>query len=188
MDFWWLLALAVSLAMDCFAGSLGIGSSPLPTTTRRVFRIAFHFGFFQFFMACLGWLLGSTVVNFISGFDHWIAFVLLGWVGVRMIREGISGGEEEEVEQADPSRGKTLIMLSLATSMDSLGVGLSLALLKINILTASVLIGLVALLFSAVGMLVGNKLSEKFGERMEIAGGIVLLLIGLRILITHLMG
>ena len=138
-------------------------------------------------MTCLGWLLGSTVVNFISGFDHWIAFFLLGWVGVRMIREGFSV-EEEEVEHADPSRGKTLIMLSLATSMDALGVGLSMALLKINILTASLLIGLVTLLFSTVGMLVGNKLNEKFGERMEIAGGIVLLLIGLRILITHLIG
>ena len=104
-----------------------------------------------------------------------------------MIREGFSG-EEEEVDYEDPSRGKTLIMLSLATSMDALGVGLSMALLKINILTASLLIGLVTLVFSTVGMLVGNKLSEKFGERMEIAGGIVLLLIGLRILITHLIG
>jgi manganese efflux pump family protein len=187
MDFWWLLILAVSLAMDCFAVSLGIGSSPLPTTPRRVFRIAYHFGFFQFAMCCLGWLLGSTVVNFISGFDHWIAFTLLAWVGVRMIREGLTG-EEEEVEREDPSRGKTLIMLSLATSMDSLGVGLSLALLKINILVASLLIGLVSLIFSAIGMLVGNKLNEKFGERMEIAGGVVLLLIGLRILITHLAG
>jgi putative Mn2+ efflux pump MntP len=161
MDFWWLLVLAVSLAMDCFAVSLGIGSSPLPTTFRRVFRIAFHFGFFQ--------------------------FLLLAWVGVRMIREGFSG-EDEEVNHEDPSRGKTLIMLSLATSMDALGVGLSMALLKINILTSSLLIGLVTLLFSTVGMLVGNKLSEKFGERMEIAGGIVLLLIGLRILVTHLIG
>jgi putative Mn2+ efflux pump MntP len=182
MDFWWLLVLAVSLAMDCFAVSLGIGSSPLPTTFRRVFRIAFHF-----LMTCLGWLLGSTVVDIISGFDHWVAFLLLAWVGVRMIREGFSG-EDEEVNHEDPSRGKTLIMLSLATSMDALGVGLSMALLKINILTSSLLIGLVTLLFSTVGMLVGNKLSEKFGERMEIAGGIVLLLIGLRILVTHLIG
>ncbi len=187
MDFWWLLVLAASLAMDCFAVSLGIGSSPLPTTFRRVFRIAFHFGFFQFLMTCLGWLLGSTVVDIISGFDHWIAFLLLAWVGMRMIREGFSS-EEEEVNHEDPSRGKTLIMLSLATSMDALGVGLSMALLKINILTSSLLIGLVTLLFSIVGMLVGNKLSEKFGERMEIAGGIVLLLIGLRILVTHLIG
>lgn len=187
MDFWWLLVLAVSLAMDCFAVSLGIGSSPLPTTSRRVFRIAFHFGFFQFAMSCLGWLLGSTVVNLISGFDHWLAFALLAWIGIRMIREGLSGGEEE-IEHEDPSRGKTLIMLSLATSMDALGVGLSLALLKINIFTSALLIGLISLLFSAVGMLVGNKLSEKFGERMEVAGGIVLLFIGLRILVTHLMG
>lgn len=187
MDFWWLMVLAVSLAMDCFAVSLGIGSSPLPTTSRRVFRIAFHFGFFQSAMCCLGWLLGSTVVDFISGFDHWLAFALLAWVGIRMIREG-SSGSEEKTEYADPTRGRTLVMLSLATSMDSLGVGLSLALLKVNILTAGLLIGLVSLLFSVTGMLVGNKLTEKFGERMEVAGGIVLLLIGLRILLTHLAG
>lgn len=187
MDFWWLLIVAVSLAMDCFAVSLGIGSSPLPTTSRRVFRIAFHFGFFQFAMCCLGWLLGSTVVNLISGFDHWLAFALLAWVGVRMIREGLSD-VKEEIERKDPTRGKTLMMLSLATSMDSLGVGLSLALLKINILTAALLIGLVSLLFSVAGMQGGNKLSEKFGDRMEVAGGIVLVLIGLRILLTHLTG
>jgi len=187
MNFWWLFTLAVSLAMDCFAVSLGIGSSPLSITFRRVSRIAFHFGFFQFAMSCLGWLLGSSVVNFISGFDHWLAFALLAWVGIHMIHEGLSG-ERQVVESEDPTRGRTLIMLSLATSIDSLGVGLSLALLQINIFTASLLIGLVSLVFSAVGMRLGNSLSEKFGERMEIAGGILLLLIGLRILVTHLMG
>lgn len=187
MDFWWLLVLAVSLAMDCFAVSLGIGSSPLPTTSRRVFRIAFHFGFFQFAMCCLGWLLGSTVVELIAGFDHWLAFALLAWVGIRMIREGLSA-EATAIKPDDPTRGRTLVMLSLATSMDALGVGLSLALLKINILTAGLMIGLVSLLFSVTGMLVGNKLTEKFGDRMEVAGGIVLLLIGLRILMTHLAG
>ena len=187
MDAWVLLVVAVSLAMDCFAVSLGIGSSPLPTTSCRVWRIAWHFGFFQFLMACLGWLLGSTIVTFISGFDHWIAFSLLAWVGIRMIREGISGGEEHESLE-DPSKGKILVMLSLATSLDALAVGLSMALLKVNILAAGLVIGLVSFVLSVEGLLVGNKLSEKFGKRMEIVGGIVLLLIGLRILITHLMG
>jgi putative Mn2+ efflux pump MntP len=187
MDLWLLLVLAVSLAMDCFAVSLGIGSSPLPTTARRVLRVSFYFGFFQFMMACLGWLLGSTIVNLISAFDHWIAFGLLAWVGVHMIREGIHGEEEHESDE-DPTQGKILIMLSLATSVDSLGVGLSMALLKVNILTYSLWIGLVTFLFSVAGLLIGNKLSEKFGERMEIVGGVVLMIIGLRILITHLMG
>jgi len=187
MDTWVLLVVAVSLAMDCFAVSLGIGSSPLPTTSRRVWRIAWHFGFFQFLMACLGWLLGNTIVTFISGFDHWIAFGLLAWVGIHMIREGISGGEEHESLE-DPSKGKILVMLSLATSLDALAVGLSMALLKVNILAAGLVIGLVSFVLSVVGLLVGNKLSEKFGKRMEIVGGIILLLIGLRILITHLMG
>lgn len=187
MDVWILLIIATSLAMDCFSVSLGIGSSPLPTTPRRVWRIAWHFGFFQFLMACLGWLLGNTILTFISSFDHWIAFGLLAWVGIRMIREGISTGDDHESYQ-DPSRGKTLVMLALATSMDSLGVGLSMAFLKANILTASLVIGLVSFLFSVVGLLVGNKLSEKFGKKMEVVGGIILLLIGLRIVLTHLMG
>lgn len=187
MGFWWLLALAVSLAMDCFAVSLAIGSSPLPATSRRLFRIVFHFGFFQFAMCCLGWLLGSTVVELIADFDHWFAFALLAWVGIRMIREGISA-EDAVIKPEDPTRGRTLVVLSLATSVDALGVGLSLALLKINIFTAGLLIGLVSLLFSAIGMLVGGRLTEKFGDRMEVAGGILLLLIGWRILLTHLAG
>ena len=186
MDFWLLLALAVSLAMDCFAVSLSIGSSPLPTTARRVFRISFHFGFFQFMMTFLGWLLGSSVVNLISSIDHWIAFLLLGWVGVHMIRSGLS--KEEEVQRADPSRGKTLVLLSIATSLDAMGGGLSLALLKVNILFASLWIGLVTLVLSLSGMLLGNRLSRRFGENMEVVGGVVLLIIGLHILITHLMG
>lgn len=187
MNAWVLLVIAASLAMDCFSVSLGIGSSPLPTTSRRVWRIAWHFGFFHFIMVCLGWLLGSTVITFISGFDHWIAFSLLAWVGIRMIREGIS--DEDELESHhDPSRGKTLVMLSLATSLDSLGVGLSMAFLKANILVASLVISLVVFLFSVVGLLVGNKLSEKFGRRMEIAGGIILFIIGLRIVISHITG
>jgi len=187
MDIWILLAVAVSLAMDCFAVSLGIGSSPLPTTSRRVWRLAWHFGFFQFLMACLGWLLGSTIVNFISGFDHWIAFGLLAWVGVRMIREGFSDEKEQQSTQ-DPSKGKLLVMLSLATSLDALAVGLSMALLKVNILVAGLVIGVVSFLLSVVGLLVGNKLSETFGKRMEVVGGLVLLLIGLRIVVTHLAG
>lgn len=184
MELWLLLTISFSLAMDCFAVSLGIGSSPLPTTWRSTFRVAFHFGLFQFLMALLGWLLGSTIIDFIAGFDHWIALALLVWVGGRMIREGLSKEEEHDFHQ-DPSRGRELIMLSIATSIDSLGVGLSMALLKSGIITTGLWIGLASLILSMLGMQLGNQLSRHFGKGVEVLGGLILILIGLRIFLTH---
>ena len=141
-------------------------------------------------MTFLGWLAGSTVVQFISAFDHWIAFGLLAYVGGRMIREGLSNHAEDidPEELADPSRGRSLVMLSIATSIDALAVGLSLAILQANILVSSLSIGITSSLLSLVGLLVGKKLSNRFGKRMEILGGIILIFIGLRIVITHLTG
>ncbi len=139
-------------------------------------------------MTLLGWLLGSTIVNLIANFDHWIALALLGWIGGRMIMEGFSRKDASPVNGcSDPSRGSSLVMLSIATSIDALGVGLSLALLKVDVLGASIVIGLVSLLMSMAGMLGGKKLNQRFGKRVEVVGGLVLIAIGLRIVITHLM-
>lgn len=182
------LVLSLSLAMDCFAVALGIGTSPVPVTRRLIFRISYHFGLFQGVMALLGWFAGHSVVHLIEGYDHWIAFVLLAWVGGKMIREGL-GNEASEVDPAelsDPSRGRSLIMLSIATSIDALAVGLSLALLKANILLASLSIGVTSSALSLIGLLIGKRLSQKFGKRVEVLGGLVLIGIGLRILIEHL--
>ena len=185
-DFWMLLVIAFGLAMDCFAVSLGIGASPTPCTPRSIFRLSFHFGLFQGGMTLLGWLLGSTVVNLIAGFDHWIAMLLLAWVGGRMILEGISNRAEKPVEEcSDPTRGSSLVMLSVATSIDALGVGLSLALLKVNVIAASLVIGAVSLIVSVIGLLGGSRLSRRFGKSVEVLGGLVLIAIGLRIVITH---
>jgi putative Mn2+ efflux pump MntP len=185
-DFWMLLMIAFGLAMDCFAVSLGIGASPSPCTPRSIFRLSFHFGLFQAGMTLLGWLLGSTVVNMIAGFDHWIAMLLLAWVGGRMVLEGFSRHEEKPVEEcSDPTRGSSLIMLSVATSIDALGVGLSLALLKLNVIVASLLIGAVSLAMSVIGLLGGSRLSRRFGKSVEVLGGLVLIAIGLRIVLTH---
>ena len=185
-DFWILLVIAFGLAMDCFAVSLGIGASPTPCTPRSIFRLSFHFGLFQGGMTLLGWLLGSTVVNLIAGFDHWIAMLLLAWVGGRMVFEGFSRHEEKPVEECnDPTRGSSLIMLSVATSIDALGVGLSLALLKMNVITASLVIGAVSLIVSVIGLLGGSRLSRRFGKDVEVLGGLVLIAIGLRIVLTH---
>ena len=190
MDLITTLIISIGLAMDCFAVSLGIGTSPVPTTRRLIFRISYHFGLFQGGMTFLGWLAGATVVQFISAFDHWIAFGLLAYVGGRMIREGLSNHTEDidPAELSDPSRGRSLVMLSIATSIDALAVGLSLAFLQANILLSSLSIGLTSTALSLVGLLVGKKLSNRFGKRMEILGGVILLLIGLRIVISHLSG
>jgi putative Mn2+ efflux pump MntP len=182
----WVLTLiiAVSLAMDCFAVSLGIGCS-LPTCDKRaVFRLSFHFGFFQAGMTLLGWLVGNTILPYIEKFDHWIAFFLLAWIGIRMIREGLS--KKTEYMTGDPTRGGTLVLLSIATSIDALGVGLSLSILQANIAFSSFMIGIVSLLFTVIGLRFGNRLNEKFGKRIEILGGLVLLFIGSRLLFSHL--
>jgi len=187
-DIWIMIVIAVGLAMDCFAVSLGIGASPSPCTPRSIFRLSFHFGLFQGGMTLLGWLLGSTVVNLIAGMDHWIAMALLAWVGGRMVLEGVSKRDEAaEIECNDPTRGGSLVMLSVATSIDALGVGLSFAVLKLNVLAASLLIGLVSLLLSIIGLLGGTRLGHRFGKNMEVLGGLVLIGIGLRIVIMHLM-
>ena len=187
-DFWIMIVIAIGLAMDCFAVSLGIGASPSPCTPRSIFRLSFHFGLFQGGMTLLGWLLGSTVVNLIAGVDHWIALALLAWVGGRMIFEGVTWrGELPEVECNDPTRGGSLVMLSVATSIDALGVGLTIALLNLDVLIASLLIGLVSLVLSIVGLTGGSRLGSRFGKNMEILGGLVLIGIGLRIVVTHLM-
>jgi len=176
--------IAVSLAMDAFAVSLGVGpTQPLSHLRARV-RLAFHFGFFQFMMPVIGWFAGTTVDRFISPIDHWIAFGLLAYVGVNMIRSGRNGNQETHIQ--DPSRGGSMVVLAIATSIDALAVGLSLAMLKVPIMLPSVTIGLVTFCLSMIALSAGNKLGKKFGKRMEILGGLVLLGIGFRVLISHL--
>lgn len=185
MNFFETSFIAIALAMDCFAVSLGVGTSPIPLSRRLIFRITYHFGLFQGGMAFLGWLAGKSIVDLIASYDHWVALVLLAWVGGRMILDGLKK-EDEPAYRQDPSRGKSLIMLSIATSIDALAVGLSFAFLKVNIWQSSLAIGITSTLLSLVGLLIGHKLSQRFGNRMEIVGGVVLNFIGLRILFTHI--
>jgi putative Mn2+ efflux pump MntP len=187
MPIWTIFLIAIGLAMDCFAVSLGVGTAGTAVGLRPTFRLFFHFGLFQAGMTLLGWLAGKTVVNYISSVDHWVAFGLLMFVGVRMIRVGLQkAGEEPSIP--DPSRGLTLVMLSVATSIDALAVGLSLAFLSANVFWAALLIGAVSAALSLVGLLLGNQLGMRFGKSMEVLGGIILIGIGLRVLITHLFG
>ena len=188
-SFFVLLVIAVGLAIDCFTVSLCIGSSPRPLEPRSVLRLSFHFGLFQGGMAFLGWLLGSSFVSLIEQVDHWLALLLLAWVGVRMIAEGFAPQDEAiQASCEDRTRGRSLVMLSIATSIDAFGVGLSLAFMDANILVSSLLIGTTSLLLSIIGLLSGKKIGQHFGKKAEIAGGFVLLLIGLRIVIAHTIG
>lgn len=184
MDLLSLLLIAVGLAMDTFAVSLGISTTNIKRNYRQIFRLSWHFGLFQGLMTFLGWLAGSAVAKWITGIDHWIILAMLGWVGVHMVISGFSNKDEETPK--DRSRGLSLVMLSVATSLDALAVGIGLALLQENILIASLVIGVVTLVISTIGGLIGASLGKKFGKRMEIIGGLILVAIGVRILVTHL--
>lgn len=181
-----ILAIAVALAMDALAVSIGIGTTGEARGGRPIFRLAFHFGLFQFLMPVLGWAAGSAFANAIAAIDHWVAFALLGFVGLRMIRSGVA--PEGRRLRSDPSRGWTLILLSLAVSIDALAVGLSLAMLQVRIVYPSLVIGLVTGGLSWLGLAVGDRLGRHFGAHMEVAGGVLLIAIGVRIVLEHTVG
>ncbi len=170
--------------MDAFAVSLGIGTTQKANQPRPIFRLSFHFGLFQAIMPVLGWFAGNAIALLIAQFDHWIAFVLLAFVGGRLIRSGLD--VDGQAYPGDPSRGATLLVLCVATSIDALAIGLSLAILGVNILYPSVVIGVVTAGLSLVGLRIGHRLGKEFGKRMELLGGLVLIGIGLRVLISHL--
>lgn len=167
--------------MDAFAVCLGVGAAGHADGWRSTFRLAFHFGLFQFIMPLFGWIAGTSILHYITAYENWIAFGLLGFVGIRMILSGINSGKD--MKKNDPSRGWSLVLLSVATSIDALAVGFSLGIVGINIWYPAAVIGVVTGLVSLLGLRLGNKLGEKFGKRMEIVGGIVLLLIGVKILL-----
>ncbi|MFZ3150510.1 MAG: manganese efflux pump MntP family protein [Anaerolineaceae bacterium] len=185
MDFLSIFLIALSLAMDAFAVSLAIGTTTQCNYSRAHFRICFSFGFFQAIMPVLGWLAGSSIAKYIESFDHWIAFGLLAYIGISMIVSGTK--KEVKAFPSDPSKGKMLITLAIATSIDALAVGLSMSMLDVDIILPSIVIGLVAMAMSVIGLHIGNRLGEKFGKTMQIIGGLILVFIGVRVLITHLL-
>ncbi len=186
MEFTTILFIALALAVDAFAVALAAGVSLCQVNSRQVFRLAWHFGFFQAGMNILGWLGGLTVRSLIESFDHWLAFGLLAFVGLKMIWEAIREAREEG-EGADPTRGRMLLTLSIATSIDSLAVGLSFAVLGISVWLPSLVIGLVAAVLTALGLRLGCLVgaTSRLGSRAEIGGGLVLIGIGLKILHEH---
>jgi putative Mn2+ efflux pump MntP len=180
MNFLEILLISLSMAMDAFAVCLGAGAQERTSGPRPTFRLAFHFGLFQFLMPVVGWFAGTTITRYITAYDNWVAFGLLAFVGGHMVWSALH--PEEAASKNDPSRGWNLVLLSIAVSIDALAVGLSLGVIGVTIWTPAVAIGIVTGLVSWLGLRMGNILGEKFGKRMEIAGGLLLILLGIRIL------
>lgn len=182
---WELVALAVALAMDAFAVAVATGVSLRRVSGRQTFRLAYHFGLFQALMPILGWAAGRTFARAIEAVDHWAAFGLLAFVGGHMLWEALRC--EGQRAKSDPTRGLSLIVLSLATSLDALAVGLSLSLLRISIWWPALVIGLVCTVITALGLHLGRlaATAARLGRWAEALGGLVLLAIGFRILVQH---
>jgi putative Mn2+ efflux pump MntP len=178
--------IGIGLSMDCFAVSLAIGTT---TKTRLIYAaviIALCFGAFQAGMTVIGWAAGVSLIGLISAYDHWVAFILLAIIGGKMIWEGIRGGEDEA--PLESIRIVPVIVLSLATSIDALAVGISFGVLQTAVLIPVLMIGIVCFGISFAGVMLGERLETFLGNKMEIFGGIILILIGLRILTEHMSG
>ena len=179
-------AIAVALAMDAFAVSIAAGVSLKQVNPRQVFRLSWHFGLFQALMPILGWSAGVSVHAYIAKFGHWIAFALLALIGINMVR-GAFKSDQDDHPKKDPTRGMTLVMLSLATSMDALAVGFSVSMLDISIWLPAFIIGVVAGMFTIVGLQLGKRIGAltPLGFFAELIGGLVLIIIGANVLYQH---
>jgi len=181
-----LFLIALSLSADCFAVALSGAIALKKFHVAQVLRTAAAFGIAQAAMPLIGFLVGRSVVKYISTYDHWVVFGLLLIIGGRMLWE--SWREKEEGGSADFTRGWLLLSLAFATSVDSLAVGLSFAFMEINIAPAVILIGVVAFGITVLGFYTGRKAGALLGKRAKIIGGLILIAIGIRVLVTHLLG
>lgn len=178
-----ILAIALGLALDAFSVSIAAGAVYKKMHVKHVFRMASSFGFFQMFMPILGWLGASVLREHIHPFDHWAAFIILSIIGFKMIYEAF------KLEQTDKQNMEmtlfTLMMLSVATSIDALAVGITLSLLNVEIIRTVMTIGFVTFILSLAGVYIGKKFGHFFEKKIEIAGGVMLILIGIKILLSH---
>jgi len=178
-----IVFLGVGLAMDAFAVSVTSGMVIKKLMLRNILKIGLFFGFFQALMPLLGWLIGSYTKNLIVSFDHWIAFAILSLIGIKMIYESTKPGEEKK--QNDPLQNKVLLMLAIATSIDALAAGLSLALLEVSIILAIIIVGLITFVLSSFGVVIGKRFGGIFNKKAGLIGGIFLILIGIKTLLEH---
>ncbi len=194
MGFIELLLVGAGLAMDAFAVSICKGMNMKKIDYRQSFFIALFFGGFQALMPFIGWMLGTQFERYITSFDHWIAFILLGFIGGKMLWDAIKGEDEDSDDEDEDGCSETgkvffieLTALAVATSVDALAVGITLALLSgTNIWLSISTIGIVTFIISFCGVVIGNRFGTKFQRTSQIAGGVILILIGLKILLEHL--
>ncbi len=184
MSFLDIFLIGVALSMDAFAVSVCKGLSVKKAGVKHVLTVGVYFGGFQALMPMLGFLLGYKFESFITNIDHWIAFVLLAIIGGNMIREAL--GKDEDDKENDDFSFRAMLPLAVATSIDALAVGISFAFLGVDIVTAALLIGATTFVLSGAGIFVGNIFGSKYKSKAELAGGIVLILIGAKILLEHL--
>ena len=178
-----ILILSVGLAMDAFAVSVCKGLSINKTSLKDSVIVGLWFGGFQALMPLLGYLAGINFSKYIEAFDHWIAFALLALIGINMIRESFSKEEKSESASLAP---KLMFTLAIATSIDALAVGISFAFVNYNIVLSIICIGIITFVISALGVKIGSIFGSKYKNKAELAGGIILILIGLKILFEHL--
>ena len=178
-----LLLIALGLSMDAFAVSVGKGLSVQKINPRHSLSVGVWFGGFQALMPLIGYFLGVSFASLVENFDHWIAFVLLGIIGFNMIREALSN---DECEAAHPDfSARTMLMMAIATSIDALAVGVSFAFLHIDIWSAASIIGVTTFILSIVGLRIGNIFGCRYKSKAEFAGGAILMIMGIKILIEH---
>lgn len=189
MEFPVIFAIAVSLGIDAFAVAVSVGVLLVRPSLRQTFRLAFHFGLFQFLMPVVGWWLGGIFVAFLKAVDHWVAFAILAGLGVKVLADARAGNDgNTERYQGDPTRKGSLLLLSVATSIDALAIGVTMACLDVDIVGVSVVIGLVAAVMTVIGLFSGRLLGMTVSKYAGYAGGILLILVGSRILYEHTLG
>ena len=185
-----LFILAVGLSMDTFAVALCKGLTMKKVTLKKQLVIGLYFGGFQLIMPVIGYMAAALFADYIISFDHWIAFGLLGYIGVKMIIESFEKEEDQGDGCAEPEEASLkpakMLPLAIATSIDALAVGVSFAFLRVNIAPAVTLIGLITFTISVIGVKIGHIFGKRFKSKAELAGGVILILIGIKILVEHL--
>ena len=188
MSLIYIFGIAVALAMDCFAITLGLACGARGLTMKQALRMGAAFGGFQLVMPILGWLAGDSLLGRIRQFDHWVAFGLLAVIGGRMIFESFGQTEEEKACRPDQTQGSRLLVLAVATSIDALAVGLSLGVVGTTILYPAAIIGLASFVITLIGAKLGPIVGRLVGRWADLLGGLILIGIGVKILVEHLAG
>lgn len=183
MSFVEIFIIAIALGMDSFAVAICKGLSMKKMNWKKAITIGLYFGGFQALMPLVGYGLGYNFNHIVTSIDHWLAFILLGAIGINMIKEAINKESENWNDDVD---FKTMLILAVATSIDALAIGITFAFLKVDLILSIIIIGIVAFLLSVIGVKIGNRFGNKYEKKAELIGGIILILIGIKILLEHL--